>query len=379
MMEQDAASRTDKLKIMAPTPMAMKELRERYPGHGFCYMRNHSDYIYQREDLASLTGHKYQAKRNHIHKFESEYKYEYSSLSAKDKDECLELLERWRERRIAEDDVTADFLRNVANEENSICKALSNFDALGLTGGAIRVGGKMAAFCYGSAISEDMFCTHIEKGDESFEGVFATINHLFAEQLPKRFKYINREDDLGLPGLRNAKEMYHPVRMLDKYVAMPMTPVMQKVKSLWLECFEQDGELDAEQFLLTQFDEKMMLSHSEDGHIVSMLHIIPFGDTAYFYAIATAPGYRHRGLAGSLIKEALSKSKELGFRKAALIPENEKSAEWYASMGFDGPYQMSFATMDYDFGKCDGTLDMAMTKSLDYSHSIVAGGLEDIS
>jgi len=360
MMEKDAASLGIPLKIMAPTVEVIRDLRSRYPDYGFHYFRSHSDYIYLRDDLASLAGHRYQAKRNHVNKFESEYGFEYSTLTAADKDECLDLLHRWREQRICESDVNDLFITELDNEESGIRKALANFNALGLTGGTIRVDGKMVAFCYGSAISEDTFCTHIEKADEQFDGVFPTINRLFAEHLPVRFKYLNREDDLGLPGLRNAKQTYHPVRMLDKYIAAPLTPAMLEVKRLWLECFQQDGPLDVEQFLLTQFNADMMLSCWQDGRMVSMLNIIPFGDTAYLYAICTSPAYRHRGIAGGLIREALDKCRTMGFTRVALIPEGEQSAEWYASMGFEGPVPESFATMDYDFGKCDGTPDMAM-------------------
>lgn len=360
MMEEDAASQGTSLKIWAPTAEAVSDLRVRYPDYGFFYLRRSSDYIYRRDDLAALAGHRYQAKRNHVNKFESEYDFEYSALTGADKNECLDLLHRWREQRICESDVNDFFITKLDNEESGIRKALAYFDALGLIGGAIRVGGKMVAFCYGSAVSDDTFCTHIEKADEHFDGVFPTINRLFAEHLPERFKYINREDDLGLPGLRNAKQTYHPVRMLDKYIAAPMTPAMLEVKRLWLECFDQDGPLDAEQFLLTQFNEDMMLSRCENDRIVSMLHIIPFGDTAYLYAICTAPEYRHRGIAGGLVREALEKCRTIGFKRAALIPEGEQAVKWYASMGFEGPVPESFATMDYDFGKCDGTPDMAM-------------------
>jgi len=365
MIAQDASVLGEPLKIYAHSEAVISELRQRFPDMGFCYLRSHSDYIYNRDDLAMLPGHKYQSKRNHINKFKSEYNYTYSDLQASDKQECLNLLEKWRERRVAEPDVTEAFISELDKERKSITTAFDHFDELGLIGGALKVDGKIIAFCYGSIIADGVFCTHIEKGDETFDGVFPTINELFTLHLPESVKLINREDDLGLVGLRNAKETYHPVTLLHKYIGVVMSPLMQQIRSLWLEGFPQDGPMDAEQFILTQYNEDGMLAHYEDGQLVSMLHIVPFGDTAYIYAVCTLPKYRHRGIAGDLMRQAIEKCRRQGFLRMALIPSGEQAAAWYASMGFKlSETPESFRTMDYDFGRCDGTPDIPMVLKL---------------
>ena len=89
---------------------------------------------------------------------------------------------------------------------------------LGIFAGMIRVGGNIAAFSIGSRINRETFDTHIEKADRNLEGSFAMINQQMAEHLPANFIYINREEDLGLEGLRKAKESYHPLGLIEKYI-----------------------------------------------------------------------------------------------------------------------------------------------------------------
>lgn len=374
MLEADAASLGEPLRLIIPSESRIEEMRRIYPDFGFFYRRGHSDYIYSREELATLHGKKLQPKRNHVNKFKALYDFTYSGLSADDRQECLDLLHRWREQRLAEADVPSSFIAELDDEQASIQMAFDNYDALGLVGGILRVDGKVVAFTYGSAVSEDTVCVHIEKGDESYDGVFAAINQQFAEHLPENFKYVNRENDLALQGLRRAKESYHPVRLLNKYIGVKLTPTMQEIRKLWLECFEHDTPLDAEEFLLTRFDEGRIVAHSEDGRLAAMLHIVPFGASGYIYAVSTAPAYRHRGIASALIREAFARCKSMGLSEAILIPDNELAASWYEEMGFKGHYPVIFNTIDefdffaicddYQYGKCDGTPDLAMVYPL---------------
>ena len=90
----------------------------------------------------------------------------------------------------------------------------SNWDALGMIGGSIFVDGCMVAFTYGAAVTTDTFDVCVEKADRHVEGVFAIINQQFAEHLPEQYIYLNREEDMGIPGLRQAKLSYHPEILL---------------------------------------------------------------------------------------------------------------------------------------------------------------------
>ena len=98
--------------------------------------------------------------------------------------------------------------------------ALNNFDALGLTGGAIQVENEIVAFTYGSPINNYTFGVHVEKADTRFDGIFNMINREFVSRLPEQYRYINREEDLGIPGLRKAKLSYQPAILLEKNMAM---------------------------------------------------------------------------------------------------------------------------------------------------------------
>jgi hypothetical protein len=89
-----------------------------------------------------------------------------------------------------------------------------HWDELGMIGGSIYVDGRMVAFTYGSAVTTDTFDVCVEKADRNVEGAFSIINQQFCAHLPERFIYVNREEDMGLPGLRKAKQSYHPEILL---------------------------------------------------------------------------------------------------------------------------------------------------------------------
>ena len=103
-------------------------------------------------------------------------------------------------------------------EQLAIHTFFMHFTQLGLCGGTLRVDGKLAAFTLGERINSNTLCVHIEKGDLSFNGVYPAINYYFANHVDDpAIQYVNREDDLGLPGLRKSKLSYHPAFLLEKY------------------------------------------------------------------------------------------------------------------------------------------------------------------
>jgi len=169
--------------------------------------RDQYDYIYHRTDLATLHGKHLDAKRNHIHRFRAEHPdFEYRSLTPEFFDECRRLTEIWQEEKDASDTIDV--------EKQVMETIFSNWDTLGMIGGSIFVDGRMVAFTYGSAVTTDTFDVCVEKADRHVEGAFAIINQQFAEHLPKQYIYLNREEDMGIPGLRQAKMSYHPEILL---------------------------------------------------------------------------------------------------------------------------------------------------------------------
>lgn len=175
--------------------------------------RDYADYIYLRTDLATLSGKKFQAKRNHVNKFKRTYNYEYTPITPDLIQECLDLEAEWCKVN------HCDQHEGTGNERRALIYALHNFEELGLTGGILHVDGKIAAFTFGMPINQDTFGIHVEKADTSIDGAYAMINYEFANHIPEQYTYINREEDLGIEGLRKAKLSYQPAIILEKYVA----------------------------------------------------------------------------------------------------------------------------------------------------------------
>ena len=168
------------------------------------------DYIYRRTDLATLHGKHLDAKRNHIHRFRAEHPdFEYRPLTPEFFDECRQLTEIWQAR--TKSQAVSD---TIDAEKQAMETIFSNWAPLGMIGGSIFVDGRMVAFTYGSAVTTDTFDVCVEKADRHVEGAFAIINQQFAEHLPEQYLFINREEDMGIPGLRQAKLSYHPEILL---------------------------------------------------------------------------------------------------------------------------------------------------------------------
>ena len=170
-------------------------------------IRNQYDYIYQRATLASLRGRGLNAKRNHINRFRAEHPdFEYRPLTPELFDQCRHLRDIWLEEKDANATMKA--------EQRVMETVFSHWAALGMMGGSIFVDGSMVAFTYGSPVTTDTFDICVEKADRRVEGAFAIINQQFAQHLPEQCTFVNREEDMGLPGIRKAKLSYHPELML---------------------------------------------------------------------------------------------------------------------------------------------------------------------
>ena len=170
-------------------------------------LRDQYDYIYRRTDLATLHGKHLDAKRNHIHRFRAEHPdFEYRPLTPALFDECRRLTEIWQAEKNRNETIDA--------EHRVMETIFSNWDALGMIGGSIFVDSRLVAFTYGAAVTNDTFDVCVEKADRHVEGAFAIINQQFAEHLPEQYIYLNREEDMGIPGLRRAKLSYHPKILL---------------------------------------------------------------------------------------------------------------------------------------------------------------------
>ncbi len=168
------------------------------------------DYVYNSSDLAELAGRKYHGKRNHLKKLLS-MEHTYEPLTEKDFDDCITYAVNTYNRSSDYDDYSK------VCEQFAINTYFENFDALELIGGVLRVNGEIAAFTIGERINSDTLGVHIEKAESAVDGAYPAINNYFAKTAGSDFAYINREEDLGIEGLRKAKRSYHPAFMIEKH------------------------------------------------------------------------------------------------------------------------------------------------------------------
>ena len=172
--------------------------------------RNQYDYIYRREDLAKLKGGSLKAKRNHVNKFLSIYPdFEYSPLEPSLFDECRRLARTWRTE-VEESQHDSDYELTADAEARAMENVFTHWQQLDAIGGSIFVDGRMVAFTYGAPVTHDTFDVCVEKANRRIDGAFNIINQQFADHLPEQYVYLNREEDMGLEGLRKSKLSYHP-------------------------------------------------------------------------------------------------------------------------------------------------------------------------
>ena len=191
-------------------------LERLYPGRfSMHYDRDSFDYVYRIEDLAELAGRKYQKKRNHLNRFRSEHpNYRLEPMSEENLPLVRQLTARWYEARLQEDPM-ADFQLELAALERACC----HFRALQLEGLLLWDGDELLAMAMGSFLNETTFDIHFEKALERTDGTYAAINQGFAAWLREKYpalRYLNREDDMGIEGLRKAKLSYCPDHMVEK-------------------------------------------------------------------------------------------------------------------------------------------------------------------
>lgn len=194
------------------TPEQFELLEEWLPGRfDISYNRDYADYVYETEALQTLAGKKLHGKRNHVNQFLRKHTdWQYEAIDADNREEVFQMAQRWRTENGCNDDEEKNAEMGVA------LNALRLLDELQLTGGLLRVEGQVAAFAIGEPVCADTFVVHIEKALTEVEGAYPMINQQFALHAAKGYRYINREDDMGEEGLRQAKMTYRPTFLVEK-------------------------------------------------------------------------------------------------------------------------------------------------------------------
>lgn len=175
-------------------------------------VREEFEYVYLRERLATLSGKKLQAKRNHINALEKECSWSYEAISSENIQECCLVNSQW----ISEH--TAGFDRQMEMENTALCNALADFSHLNIQGGALRINGRIEAFSLGCPLTDDTYLVLFEKANAHIRGAYPLMNREFIRHaVPEAFTFINRAEDAGEEGLRQAKLSYIPDRLEPLY------------------------------------------------------------------------------------------------------------------------------------------------------------------
>ena len=173
--------------------------------------RDHFDYLYRCPDLINLSGNRYHSKRNHLHSFERSRQFAYEPLEERHLPACRELAAAWCSLKRCEEDL------NLLGEWEAVGAALEHLSFLKLAGGVILLEGKVEAFSLGELLNRETAVIHLEKANPDIRGLYAAINQRFCQGAWGGVSFINREQDLGEPGLRQAKLSYHPHRLVEKF------------------------------------------------------------------------------------------------------------------------------------------------------------------
>lgn len=191
-------------------------LEELYPGRfSFHCDRDFFDYVYDINELAELKGRRFHSKKNHYNKFVANYPdYRVEEINNANIGKAIDMVNEWYEDRLQEVP-DSDFQM----EQIAIKKAFANFDELGMEGLIMYIGDEVVAMTLGSFTSENTIDVHFEKARRDVDGAYAVINREFANHIRNKYPqvmYLNREDDMGIEGLRKAKESYRPHHMVEK-------------------------------------------------------------------------------------------------------------------------------------------------------------------
>lgn len=350
--------------------------------------RNYSDYLYLRNDWIELKGKRLQAKRNHLKRFFQYYKYEYKHYTLSFFDDCISLTEKW----IKEN---SDLnLSSLKSELKVIRFALTHLEELGGYGGTLWIDGKLVAYSFGSPVDENTFIVHVEKADTAFEGIYVAMGNLFAQNLPSRYRFLNREDDMGLKGLRQSKLSYYPHELLAKFcVEVPLKKFDNEasLKALWNSVFHDNLSYIDRFYSVLEGEFDLICREDEKQNLLSSMYVLKYEfqlgkdrvPISYFYAVATESSFRNTGVATAMIYEALWRGFLQKSGMVFLTPANSDLIDFYSNFGFAAWLYKSghsFSFKDIDVGEsqldlsiCDDdiTIQLLLNKLLRCSEATI--------
>lgn len=188
-----------------------------YPKLEFIPRRDYFDYVYLASDLAGLKGSDYGKIRNRLNKFKRSFNYSVEKISENNIHDVNEFLKRWCLWKDCESDPILE------NEKKAILYSMKHFFDLGLSGICVIINDAIEAIAVYEKMNSDMVVVHYEKGSPDYDGIYKAINQETANIVQKDFKFINRESDMGIPGLRQAKMSYNPHHLVEVFSVIKKT------------------------------------------------------------------------------------------------------------------------------------------------------------
>jgi len=189
-------------------------IKEAVPELSWTDDRPNYDYIYLTQDLIELKGRDFHSKKNHLNYFNKTFEHEYVKLSSSMAEDAMRFIDEFNKRK----EVPASEMEMLKMEEEAMKDVFMNLEKVGYEAGAILIDGKIEALAIGGRLGNKMITEHVEKANVNFRGLYQAINNEFCKNTAAWAKYINREEDMGIPNLRKAKLSYRPVKLLEKYI-----------------------------------------------------------------------------------------------------------------------------------------------------------------
>jgi len=178
--------------------------------------RPNYDYVYKRQDLVDLKGREYHSKKNHLNYFNNNYKYEYVKLTSDMANDAMIFIDEFNKRK----EIPEHEMVLLKMEEEAMLDAFNNIERVGYLAGAIIINNKIEAISIGGYLNKNTVTVHVEKANINYRGLYQAINNEFCKHKAPNVKFINREEDMGIPNLRKAKLSYKPVKLLEKHIAV---------------------------------------------------------------------------------------------------------------------------------------------------------------
>lgn len=214
-IQELATAESKKMYLGIMSEEIAKKIDQLFPGrYKIDFDRDHSDYLYLVEDMAQLKGKKFHRKKNHLNGFIKNFEFTYEPIDERNLEECREMNKRWLTDKLKNDE---SFKESLLLESGAIEFAFDHYNQFGFMGGLIRINDQVEAFTFGEPLNRDTFLVHVEKANEQFRGLYTAITQQFAQRELSDYTYINREEDMGIEGLRQSKLSFYPVEIYHKY------------------------------------------------------------------------------------------------------------------------------------------------------------------